>query len=96
MVHRTGSIPVVAQCISSWNAERMENMASRQLYRGIATNVAQCLGNSGTCKDSVAELARKIADTLKADRSQFRYDTFFAACGLDSFGYVKGTVHTNS
>lgn len=68
-------------------------MANRALYRSVAKDVAATLAKADVCTDSVAELARRIAQTFKLDRAEFRYDKFFDACGLDSFGYVKGTVH---
>ena len=34
----------------------------------------------------IAALARDLAREFKRDNHNFRYDVFFAACGLDSFG----------
>jgi hypothetical protein len=32
---------------------------------------------------AIAKTARKLADAFKNDNRNFRYDKFFAACGLD-------------
>ena len=36
--------------------------------------------------NGVADLANRLADEFKRANSAFRYDTFFAACGLDEYG----------
>lgn len=68
--------------------------ATRKLYCDLADRLRQLLDQDDICKDTVAATARTIATGLKIDNPQFRYDTFYEACGLDYFGYVKGTVHT--
>jgi hypothetical protein len=35
---------------------------------------------------AVAKVARKLAHAFKNSNREFRYDKFFAACGLDSWG----------
>ena len=35
---------------------------------------------------AIAGIARNLADAFKSDNAAFRYDKFFAACGLDMFG----------
>jgi hypothetical protein len=67
--------------------------ATQRLYKKVAADIAGTLERSDVCKDSVALVTRKLADNFKFDNSRFRYDTFFEACGLDGFGYVKGTSH---
>jgi diaminopimelate decarboxylase len=55
----------------------------RQLAEVIRTNL-QLVDEA-----SVAKVARDLADVLKRDNSAFRYDTFFAACGLSPWGAVS-------
>jgi hypothetical protein len=66
--------------------------ATRKLYCELAEEFSLALSRDDTCSDTVAHCVRKTADVLKRDASKFRYDYFFEACGLDSFGYVKGTA----
>lgn len=37
----------------------------------------------------IESLADSVSSACKRDNSNFRYDTFFEACGLDGFGKVK-------
>lgn len=67
---------------------------SRRLYQNMAHSVKIALDRSDTCSDSVALVARSIAEDLKMNDQKFRYDKFFEACGLDNFGYVEGTKHS--
>lgn len=68
--------------------------ASRKTYIRLADRLrGDLLASSTDEKDAVARAVRSVADALKEDNRAFRYDRFFEACGLDSFGYVKGTVH---
>jgi hypothetical protein len=67
--------------------------ATKRLYVTVAADIAKALEREDICKDSVALVTRKLASNFKFESSRFRYDTFFEACGLDSFGYVKGTSH---
>jgi hypothetical protein len=68
-------------------------MASRRFYTAIAGNFKAALDREHDL-DAIASVARDVATTCKIDNPNFRYDWFFDACGLDSHGYVKGTVHT--
>lgn len=70
--------------------------ATRSLYRSVAKDFANMLDAAdrlGLDRDTLATAARNVAQSFKIDRSEFRYDKFFEACGLDGFGYVKGTQH---
>lgn len=63
---------------------------SRKHYREFAESFKGALAYTipGTeAAKAVARTARMIADDCKRDNSAFRYDTFFAACGLDYSGY---------
>lgn len=61
---------------------------TRKDYRAIAEQIKWSLkGANEDATQGVAQTARNVADALKADNSRFRYDTFFEACGLDSYGY---------
>jgi hypothetical protein len=67
---------------------------SRKDYRVIAEAIAKSLAQTETVDEtqraealaSIALVARNISEQLKADNSAFRYDYFFAACGLDKWG----------
>lgn len=61
--------------------------ASRKLYREVASRLKITLKYAYS-KAAVAEAIRDVAGAFKADNSNFRYDYFYAACGLDSFGEV--------
>lgn len=64
---------------------------SRKDYRAVADDVKTALDYTDGGKDSlaVARVARSLADTFKRDNSNFRYDTFFSACGLDYNGELE-------
>jgi hypothetical protein len=64
-------------------------MFPRKDYAAIAQQIRYALGDGADDRYSlgVAHAARNVADALKASNPRFRYDVFFAACGLDSFGY---------
>lgn len=62
----------------------------RAFAEEIKLSIARDVGEGGGGQE-IASVARRIADVMKADNPRFRYDTFFEACGLDSYGYpVKG------
>lgn len=64
-------------------------MMSRVDYRIIADGFARSLENEATDigRMAVARAVRLLADEFKNEnRSRFRYDTFFLACGLDAWG----------
>jgi len=68
--------------------------ASRKTYRLIAERLSAVLEHAGSGeKDGIAKATRAVADGLKFDNPAFRFDKFFEAVGLDSHGYVRGTVH---
>lgn len=60
--------------------------ASRKLYREIAESIKQALNYSEN-REAGAQIARAVASDLKRDNYNFRYDTFYAAAGLDENGY---------
>ena len=71
-------------------------MMGRKDYRSIAGAFANALSlhvdyyaQEG---DGIALAARNVAEALKADNPNFRYDKFFEAIGLDSWGEVKQNV----
>lgn len=68
-------------------------------FKIIAAAVARTLDNAptgGTARErdawtnGVTELVTRLTDDLKAENPRFRYDTFFAAAGLDKWGAVPG------
>jgi hypothetical protein len=72
--------------------------ASQRLYRELAKVIRRALNESYSCAYAVAvsDVAKGIADVLKWDNRAFRYDRFFPACGLDSWGEILPTpVHPN-
>ena len=65
--------------------------ATRNLYREIASMIADDLNQAAhphteAYRQGVAMTASRLADVLQADNPRFRYDRFFAACGLDAYG----------
>lgn len=64
--------------------------ASRKLYVRLAGDFKIDLSNAEDdlkAYNTIAKVIREtVAPALKADNPAFRYDTFFAACGLDAFG----------
>lgn len=61
---------------------------SRRDYAKIADIVNDNLADTMVESRAVAGVARELADYFKSDNSNFRFDTFFEACGLDPFGDV--------
>jgi hypothetical protein len=63
---------------------------SRKDYRAFAAVLKESLEASETQGEKyiVARTAKELAVTMKSDNSNFRYDTFFEACGLDGWGEV--------
>jgi hypothetical protein len=62
---------------------------SRKDYVAAAEIIAAGLESASLSVEAtvvVTQLANAFADHFKADNPRFRYDTFFAACGLDSHG----------
>ena len=66
-------------------------MATKRMYVAVAADFKSALNRDDICSDTVAFMARKVAEVFKNDNPRFRYDTFFQACNLDGFGYVRGT-----
>lgn len=62
---------------------------SRGDYEEIANIINDNLADNMVESRTVATMARELADVFKANNPRFRYDTFFAACGLDEWGEVK-------
>ncbi len=65
---------------------------SRKNYRAVAESIKGRL--EANYEDAynevlveISALARDLARVFKQDNHNFRYDKFFEACGLDSFGY---------
>ena len=59
---------------------------SRKDYTKIADIINDNLADTMVESRAVAGVARELADYFKSDNPSFRYDVFFNACGLDSFG----------
>lgn len=66
--------------------------ASRKLYRDVATGILDEMhfaeGNK-SMQLTIATVARSVASSFKAERSEFRYDKFYEACGLTEWGEPK-------
>lgn len=62
---------------------------SRGDYEEIANVINDNLEDTMVESRAIATMARELADVFKANNPRFRYDTFFAACGLDEWGEVK-------
>lgn len=65
---------------------------SRQNYNATAATVKHHLDMYNKLdreRVAIAKLVRDLAADFKADNSAFRYDRFFEACGLDSFGRLS-------
>lgn len=61
--------------------------ASRKLYREIAESIrTNMIGMTPMQAKGAAYIARAVASDLKRDNYNFRYDTFYAAAGLDENG----------
>lgn len=69
---------------------------SRKHYREVAENIAyevRLLGGLTPVRrlaksEVIEQWAGSMALMFKHDNSNFRYDTFFEACGLDAYGKV--------
>jgi len=64
---------------------------TRKHYREAAEEISIILNYTSdpVAKAAVADVARSLAAMFKRDNSNFRYDTFYEACGLDLWGNVK-------
>jgi len=64
---------------------------TRKNYRSVAEGIKHVLDSDENpiFKRAVAATTRSLAEEFKRDNSNFRYDKFYEACGLDSFGEVK-------
>lgn len=66
---------------------------SRQDFQAAADTIARALRTDNeAARITAAFIARDLADHFKKRNSAFRYDRFFEACGLDSFGYLRREV----
>lgn len=68
------------------------------MYRQTAHIICTALTGADDIKTqaAVADIARQLADMFKADNTEFRYDRFFPACRLDSWGELTpNPVHRN-
>lgn len=65
---------------------------SKKDYELIAETIEYRLATALTPEvaEGVASVARELAGRFKGDNYRFRYDTFFKACGLDSWGNLVG------
>lgn len=61
---------------------------TRKHYIAAAEVIKEALDHSTTqAEDSaISTVAQGLAVMYKRDNSNFRYDTFYAACGLDPWG----------
>jgi hypothetical protein len=64
-------------------------MMTRRDYRAVAFALKAQLEDNTNDADTVANVARAIANQLKLESEHFRYDYFFDAVGLDKWGHVK-------
>ena len=62
---------------------------SRKDYRVFAEAIAHRISDPTCNAYTVAIVAQDIADICKRDNANFRYDRFYAACGLTEWGEVK-------
>lgn len=63
--------------------------ATRKDYRAAAAAFAGALASYPESAEGISRAARDLATHFKSDNPRFRFDIFFEACGLDSFGDVK-------
>jgi len=63
---------------------------TRKHYRMIAEDIRHSItmADSNAATDAISRLARDMAASFKRDNSSFRFDTFYAACGLNEWGNV--------
>lgn len=59
---------------------------SKANYAKIADIINDNLADTHVESRAVAGVARELADYFKSNNSNFRFDTFFEACGLDEWG----------
>lgn len=65
--------------------------SSSKTYVLVANDIRNALYADYTTESAqfaIAALARDLAQTFKRDNSNFRYDTFYEACGLDLHGAI--------
>lgn len=55
-------------------------------YTRVAEILNDNLADTNVESRAVACVARELADYFKWDNPRFRYDKFYAACGLDEWG----------
>lgn len=60
---------------------------TRKDYVAFAGMLSEEIRNYPAGRSFTARVARNIANILKDDSPRFRYDTFYAACGLDEWGF---------
>lgn len=70
---------------------------TRWVYREMASKVQAALTVAATegfspspRQRGIAQGVRAVSEALKAENHRFRYDHFYAACGLNEWGYVHG------
>ena len=69
----------------------MRRAVYRDMARGIDLALTALLAEGEYLRPQGFAIAvRTVATALKHDNNLFRYDHFYAACGLDSWGYVPG------
>jgi hypothetical protein len=61
---------------------------TRRDYRIVAAKLADQMTTDNDL-ETVAAIARSLADVFKGQNPSFRYDYFFDAVGLDKWGHVK-------
>lgn len=68
---------------------------SRKIYREVAGALKGRMAEHDprdmidvAVLEGIAKAARTIADVFKRDNPMFRYDTFYAACGLNEWGHA--------
>lgn len=59
---------------------------SRKDYRTVALRVRQSIEHFPDSAEALSLTARLMADDFKIENPSFRYDVFYAACGLDEWG----------
>ena len=63
----------------------------RAVYRNMAQGIRLAIAAQPDATAKAMTIAvRTVATALKHDNNLFRYDHFYAACGLDSWGYIPG------
>lgn len=64
---------------------------SRKHYREAAETVKEVTAAAGTGVEvrAASDIAQGLARMFKRDNSNFRYDTFYEACGLDEWGQPR-------